>query len=214
MEVDYSWWAADGAFAPSTPAPGDEPLATNLGMDEIVGADGPVGPGDGDVVDWDKWNNTASGTVQYTYEASFWRHTAFAKCLRIFDPNFPFDGGVRQTVPAEAGRMYTLSGWFNLYNQNDGTTGHTAQVGIDPTGGTDPGSVLWSSPVPVGQEAGTQWQEAEVTVYAAGSQITLYVRGTFTPSGGRERSFFADDLALTSVSPSTGVDESHWCLYP
>jgi hypothetical protein len=216
MEVDYIRWATDGAFAPTVPVPGQEPPASNLDLDNIIDADGPTGSGDGDIVDWEKWHFTASGTVQYTYElGNAWRHTLFAKSLRIFDPNFPFDGGVRQAVPSVPGELYTLRGWFNLYNQEDGSSGHTAQVGIDPTGGSDPGDVQWSGPVPVGQEAGFfQWREAQVTAAAVGPQIMLYIRGTFTPSGGKERSFFADDLALTTIPVGTGVDAEEWCLYP
>jgi len=215
MDIDYVQWATDGAFPPTEPVPGQEPLAANLDFDNISDPDGPIGPQAATVWLWEEWHLVGSpATFHYMQEPGFWRHTVFAQALRIFDSDSPFDGGVRQVVDATPGWRYTLSGWFSFYNQADGTTGHTARVGIDPTGGSNLDSVWWSGPVPVGQEAGGEWQQVSIAAYAAADRITVYVRATFTPSGGAERSFFADDCVLTGAAPSTGIDDAAWCLYP
>lgn len=219
LEVDYIWWASDGAFPPTVPVSGEDPLVSNSDFDNIYDADTPIGSGNGDVYDWEQWQLAGNpSTFQYTYEASpYWRHTLFAKCLRIFDPNFAFDGGVRQAVDITPGSQCTFSAWVNLYHPDTGNVGHTAQVGIDPSGGTDVNDVVWSPPVPVGYDegaAGWYYQEASVSAVSSSSQITVYVRVTFSAGSGQERSFFADDCSLSLTPPATGVADAFWYLYP
>jgi hypothetical protein len=219
LEVDYIWWANDGAYPPTAPVAAEDPVLVNGDMDNIYDADTPFGVGNGDVLGWEQWQLDGNpSTFQYTYEASpWWRHTLFARCLRIFDPNFGFDGGLRQVVDITPGSRCTLSGWVNLYHPDTVNIGHTAQVGIDPSGGTDLNDVVWSAPVPVGYDEGTSgwdYHEASVSTVSPTSQITAYVRVTFSAGSGQERSFFADDFTLTLAPAVTGVSDAFWYLYP
>ncbi len=199
VEWDYVWWANDGAFAPTALESGDpEPVPVNATLDNVNDPDGVIGPTPGQAVDWTHYQAPGSGSATYSEETTIWRHTPFAKALRIYEPNYNFDGGIRQTITATPGLDYAFSAWLNLYAA-DSTT-HSGKVGIDPTGGTDLNDVIWGTPVTLGG-GGPTWQNVSVSATAQSTSITVYVNGVWTTSSASERSFFIDDTSLTASAP-------------
>ena len=98
--------------------------------------------------------------------------------------------GIRQTVGATSGDIYTASVW---------TWGASTQakfwIGIDPTGGTDAASsnIVWSNPA----NPGSNWTRIEVEAAATASTITIFLKAQ-NPTGGNVPARF-DDADLTSV---------------
>jgi hypothetical protein len=81
------------------------------------------------------------------------------------------DGGVQQAVAARPGAEVTLRAWTLTYR--DGAAGIRNRVGIDPRGGSEPGSasVVWS---PWLETAG-RWESLSVNARAESDRVTVFL---------------------------------------
>jgi PKD domain len=113
--------------------------------------------------------------------------------------------GIYQRVGANSGWDYQVTAWYAL----DERRGGVARLGLDPTGGTDPGgaTVVWDQ----GSEH-QQWAVLITRATATASAVTLFVElvpEAATPPGadiavgstGRPVHGYFDDLALVAVQP-------------
>ena len=104
-------------------------------------------------------------------------------------PGKPFDVAIYQQVPAIEGGVYSLSGWLVSYcggtfsAPNDCPKGYymSKQLGIDPTGGTDPlaKSVIWAENREnfidaTGNKVG--WVNVRLAAVALAPTITVFAR--------------------------------------
>ena len=114
------------------------------------------------------------------------------------------DAGLYQQVSATAGTTYQFSAWAFLWSTSnpvvdspsDGDT-MTFQVGLSPSGGTDPGSATWSG----GENTMDHFAQQSVSAVATSGTITVFVRTTSQYCVARNDAFF-DDAAL--VATATG----------
>lgn len=90
-------------------------------------------------------------------------------------------GGLWQQVPAAAGNQYELTIEGQAWSSEDVTPGSrleasdvNLQIGIDPTGGTDPQSplVIWSQPV----QPLSHWQTLHLTAESETSILTIFLK--------------------------------------
>lgn len=96
--------------------------------------------------------------------------------------NGGFVAGVYQQIPVVPGGIYDANLQlllYDSYDKDDGAVGR--QIGIDPTGGTDPNSpnIVWSPEVFNSlAKAGHKlvWEDLKVTVTAQAEVVTLFIR--------------------------------------
>lgn len=102
-------------------------------------------------------------------------------------PGKPFDIALYQQVSATVGGAYSLSGWMlslcggsNVPNDCPANYYMAKQLGIDPTGGTDPlgASVVWTENrrnfIENGQRVG--WSNMRMSTVAQAGTITIFAR--------------------------------------
>ncbi len=120
------------------------------------------------------------------------------------------DAGVYQTVSGvAAGDQLTFSIYAYLWDSSgdnpdvsDGSGNLAMQVGIDPTGGSDPTSsaIVWSSPLSLVD----QFAEHSVTATAEGDTVTVFVRSTVTKVA-MNNVVYLDDASLTVTGEAAPV---------
>jgi len=95
---------------------------------------------------------------------------------------------------ATPGKRCTFSIWTHAAADNPGQS-ISRQVGIDPSGGTDPSAptVLWSEP----KSAQGEWEKLSVSAEASGPVITLFARARADGHDDKDQYFYADDAELT-----------------
>lgn len=90
-------------------------------------------------------------------------------------------GGLWQQIPAAAGNQYTLSVEGQAWSSEDAAPASqleasdvNMQIGIDPTGGTDPDSPLirWSEKV----QPLSHWETLSITAVAEASILTIFLK--------------------------------------
>ena len=100
------------------------------------------------------------------------------QCFTFFGTH---DMGLYQQVPVNSGQVLLFSIWTQVWSTSIGNPGVSelpgnvrVQIGIDPTGGTDPTSplVLWSTPI----EAYDAWHFQFVQAVAQNNVVTVYTR--------------------------------------
>jgi len=96
------------------------------------------------------------------------------------------DGGVQQSIAARPGSDVVVQAWTLTYK--DGTAGLRNRVGIDPTGGTDPGAgrVVWSSWI----ETGGSWERIAVAAPAQAERVTIFLEHDQDPANAWNVSAF------------------------
>ncbi|MBZ0276517.1 MAG: LysM peptidoglycan-binding domain-containing protein [Anaerolineae bacterium] len=117
------------------------------------------------------------------------------------------DGGIFQRVTGvQSGAtlefrvfIYVWSSKFEDVNKSEEPGGVVAQVGIDPTGGTDGQSanIVWSAPV-IQYDA---YNEYIVTTPASGTAVTVFVRTTGTEPV-KSSNIYVDDASLVVAGSS------------
>lgn len=118
----------------------------------------------------------------------------------------PFDAGIRQTVGGlQNGVYYRFRIGYSHARLDPGTTTNDVhpsmgrQVGVDPTGGTDPRSanVLWGSAL-FNSDRGMNPAELTMTFAARADKATIFFRGIFKGASGRAKVWF--DVACMEVA--------------
>jgi hypothetical protein len=132
------------------------------------------------------------------------------------EPGKPFDVSIYQQVPAVAGTTYSLSGWqltlcggSNTVPRNDCPSGYymAKMLGIDPTGGTDPGApgVVWGENRNNFVDADNQrigWSNVRTSAVAQGDTITIFARIN-SPFQWHGNHGFVDALSLVQAPLAT-----------
>ncbi len=108
------------------------------------------------------------------------------------------NGGAYQTIQAEKGRTYRLTG--RVYTRTEGKTkkplDNNCRLGIDPTGGHDPtgDDIVWTDPT----ESDKEWTEISVQAEAQTERITIFIRHEMRRANTWNLTLF-DDLRLDVV---------------
>jgi hypothetical protein len=198
VEIDYLRLWTSGAYAPGAEPPlnplhnGGFESFYDSGADEIA-------------TGWEKWG---SSPALYYLKEKIWFRSGEAS-QRTNYPDTVFDGGVRQRIPVEPGKLVTFSCWFNHYFQSPEDV--FFQIGIDPNGDSDVEGTHWSGVV---SSSASEWLNLSILAVAAGDAVMLYTRSYITEIAGTiEHSVFFDDAEVQLENPySTSVDFS-WEMY-
>lgn len=113
------------------------------------------------------------------------------------------DAGVWQRVRVSSGGSYRLRAWtWRSDEWNNGAINEQMWIGLDPQGGTSPtsSSIRWSQ----GAYSFQTWTLQEAQAVAAGTSLTIFVRGKAHWAGSAMQAV-ADDLTLDG--PPAGVDD-------
>ncbi|MBP6965266.1 MAG: S8 family serine peptidase [Armatimonadetes bacterium] len=112
-----------------------------------------------------------------------------------------FVGGIYQQIAVLPGQRYTFSAWTRRDMNCSGVSGtcrwpfgEGTQVGIDPTGGTDPlaSSVVWSST----ESLVGDWSQQLAYATAQSSTMTVFV-AAFAGAPGTDRSVYIDNAQVS-----------------
>lgn len=178
------------------PLPGEEPLIVNGNFE----ADYPGGVASG----WSAFTQPASGALVFG-RASINRYDGAHSQYWARTDTAPFDGGIYQQVPVEPGNRYELRAWMKRQSTFTGTF---LQVGLDPTGGTNPAATSVHDVSLDG--ADNTWIEGKISVTAQGETMTVFLRGGHTGTTGDDNAYFYADAAnLTDLGPD--VDDT-WMI--
>jgi hypothetical protein len=139
-------------------------------------------------------------------------------------PSPPFDAVLYQRVPAEMGRVYSVSAWMislcgGSAMPSDCPAGNyiTKMVGVDPTGGTDPtaATVAWQEDRRPHYES--WWVDFSPVVQPRGDAFTIFLRAQ-SPFPHHGNHVFADGVKVvaaprvrfTQVAASDGAITVGW----
>ena len=111
------------------------------------------------------------------------------------------DDAVVGQAAAEIGRSCAFSAWTYALSETKGGV-IARKVGIDPTGGTGPGSpeVIWSQP----SESQGRWERQSVTTMAKGAVITVFAHAETKQKDGGKDWFYVDDADLVAGGAVSG----------
>ena len=124
----------------------------------------------GDLSDWTAWGN-ADGVQQGKwfagvgpYDGEYFLGSA-ANCSER-------DGGFFQPVAATPGTPVQVSAWLLTYKE--GSAPMASRIGVDPHGGTDPGSrdVVWSP----WTRTGGAWRQVKLQVVPQATRMTIFLQ--------------------------------------
>jgi Carboxypeptidase regulatory-like domain len=123
----------------------------------------------GDLSGWTRW-----GAVDGVQEGPWYADVAAPEGERFLGTAVNCgekDGGVQQSVAAQPSTDVTLRAW--ALTRKEGTAGIRNRVGIDPSGGTDPGAagVVWSPWV----ETGGRWEQVGVSTRTLAERVTIFL---------------------------------------
>jgi hypothetical protein len=133
-------------------------------------------------------------------------------------------GGLWQQVPAAAGNQYTLSVEGQAWSSEDAAPASqleasdvNLQIGIDPTGGTDPDSplIIWSEKA----QPLSHWETLTLTAVAEASLLTIFLKSAPTLPK-RQQSVFWRNAFLRPIGRHkrsmniTGTGDTHIALEP
>lgn len=190
------------------------------------GFEGDYAPFGGDVrrvvaAGWSPWNvarragepSWSNNTPQYlpadVATAVTGRVRSGSRAQEYFELYATFNGGVYQQVSVAPGTPLRFTAWINIWSSegdSPATSANpgeiTAQVGIDPTGGTngESGTVVWGS----SQTFYDEYRELAVDSTAQTSRVTVFVRVTILDPV-RHNHVYVDDASLTVTGPVTGT---------
>jgi hypothetical protein len=82
-------------------------------------------------------------------------------------------GGVYQQISAHPGSLYKVSVWVRTYQEGGQNWDALFRIGIDPTGGTNPGvaNIVWSGWL----DSQCSWARIEVSTVAVADKITIFI---------------------------------------
>jgi len=113
------------------------------------------------------------------------------------------DGALVRTYEVEPGSELTASVWML---KTEDASGHSMQIGIDPTGGTliTSGNVVWSEwySQHMPDYAVNKWRPRTVEAVAESNLITVFLRSKVDVAVNSSNAHF-DDFALTVDEPET-----------
>ncbi|MDX1994856.1 MAG: LysM peptidoglycan-binding domain-containing protein [bacterium] len=202
-------------------------LLENPGLEqpfqELEGAPPPVV-----AAGWTPWYNpptdemSVGQNVQPEYapasadaEPQIGRIRAGEDAQKIFAIFSTFDGGIYQRVTSgiEPGTelRFTIYAWVwssnreDLPDESDEDADVTVEVGIDPTGGTDPASdlIVWSLPA----EQYDNYRPYSVNATATTNAVTVYVRTTISGEPKAITAVYLDEAELVSLDAGETVVE-------
>ena len=194
-------------------------LLTNPGFESPFD---PLGDGTPSMVaqGWTAWFLTTGDNLQPEYYSASDTTNGMAmprihggsEAQQYFTFFAPHTAGVYQHVTGvTAGDELTFSVYAYVWSSNaddpdasDGIGDMAVQVGIDPTGGTDPTSdtIVWSDPV----SSYDQYTQYSVTGAPAGDAVTVYVRSTVN-TVAMNNVVYLDDADLSAGGASAATSE-------
>jgi len=132
--------------------------------------------------------------------------------------------GLWQQVPAAPGNRYELSVAAQAWSSESDVPGSqkeasdvNLQIGVDPTGGLDPGSPLveWSKP----RQPLSYWETIRLSFQAQANVITIYTRSAPALPKRQQAAFWRDALLLPSgrykrALTIVGPGDTHIALEP
>lgn len=127
------------------------------------------------------------------------------------------NGGLYQRVAVQPGQTYVGRVWSCLYWIGGTEADTRSRIGLDPTGGTNPGagSVIWSEWDTWGEEGTPQhWEELSVEAAASGAYMTLFLEFeqnlVANPPGGQWHINCFDDAELRTTGPILTTSPPGW----
>ncbi len=162
------------------------------------------------------WKNKQPAFSAYTLDER--------QVQQISAPFGTFVGGLWQQVPTAAGNQYTFSAEGQAWSSEDAAPASrleasdvNLQIGIDPTGGTDPDSplIVWSN---IFQPL-SHWETLTVTAVAESSLLTVFLKSAPTLPK-RQQSVFWRNAFLRPIGRHkrsmniTGAGDTHITLEP
>lgn len=162
---------------------------------------------------WKEEPDPNDGSFNYAYRPKWNRESlttgaapelvyAEKSAQRVFNNWDPWYGGVQQTVTAAPGTPITLTANARLWassdawpNPSDTSVNAEVQVGLDPTGGTDPFSptVIWSAPI----SPHNAWQMVSVpAVVGVGGRVTAFLSTDYRGYSRNNLMVFWDAVTL------------------
>ncbi len=136
----------------------------------------------------------ATSGIRFTCEQCGVHGGQRAQAIRL---QTPARAGILQSVGANPEWAYQISVWCHVEGAG------TARLGVDPDGGTDPGSpsVAWSETT-----SSVDWAQLVQRVVATGEAITIFLEGHNLPpdddsAPAREAGIRFDDVALVPIQP-------------
>ncbi len=178
-------------------------------------------------VSWTPWwiTSNTDGPGWRNKQPVFSAHTLDERQVQqISTPFGTHVGGLWQQVPAAAGNQYTLSVEGQAWSSEDTAPASqleasdvNLQIGIDPTGGTDPDSplIIWSEKM----QPLSHWETLHITAAAESSLLTVFLKSAPTLPK-RQQSIFWRNAFLRPIGRYKrslniiGAGDTHISLEP